>query len=834
MSRDIFQWVRRFAGRDRRRRRGVGLVLGPEPLEDRVVPSGPGTWSTFPASGPSLRWGAPLVALGPLSTGDTFVTAGTNYFFGGTDGTNTFNDTWAIRQDVVLATQMHPATSPPARHDQAAVAFGNKMYIFGGEDGSGNSLSDVWAFDPFADTWQPKPSLQGPGTWPGAFDAVAVAVGPQIIVYGGTVSSGGTSHAADAAAYAYNPSDGSWTKLAADPLGSDPGATAGAFQGKMYVFSSTSSTIESFDPVQNTWTPITVQGTAPTPRAFAAGSALSSIFWLTGGAGSSGDTWQFNFTTDTWTQKASFPDAGVQNQGAAASFNFGIPLLMVYGGRIVNPTTQQSTLESQNPVGRFQGVGGVGAVDNFPAGLPNLVVPHLVVAEPGGSATFALELSGASNSGTVTIPLSSTNPSEGTVSPSQLVFTPGNAVTPQSLTVTGGSDTSPDGDVLIQIQYGPIVSSDPDWNGLTEYVPVIARDLPVFTVGTSGSYDITDHKYSVTQLTGTLPSMLTFDAATETISGTPAAGTANTYPLTFQGEDPSTTIALNLVVAQSSNPSPTLSGINPAAITAGSNDTTITVSGANFLSASTVEFNGAALATTFQSATQLSAVVPAAKLAAAGSASITVVNPGPGGGTSGSVSLTISPGTQAPAVTSNPQDQAASAGGAATFSATATGTPSPTVQWQVSTDKGRTFTDIPGATSTTLSVPATPAADGAQYRAVFTSSVGQATSQAATLSVKNFAPVIEAQPVSMKVAAGSRVTFAVAVTGDPAAAVQWQRSKKGSKKFANIGGATAPTLSLTATTATSGQKFRAVITNKLGTVDSSTVTLTVVKAKRKR
>ena len=217
--------------------------------------------------------GAPIVALGPLSVGNTFVTLGTNYFFGGTDGTNTYNDTWAITQGTVLATQMHPATSPPARHDQAAVAFNSKMYLFGGEDAAGNSLSDVWAFDPIADTWQQQPSQAGAQAWPGGFDAVAVAIGQQIILYGGSVSSGGLAQPAAAFAYAYNPAGGSWTRLSADPLGPDPGATAAAFAAEMYVFSSSSSTIESFDPVANTWSAVAVQGMWPAPREHAAGAA---------------------------------------------------------------------------------------------------------------------------------------------------------------------------------------------------------------------------------------------------------------------------------------------------------------------------------------------------------------------------------------------------------------------------------------------------------------------------------------------------------------------------------------------------------------------------------
>jgi hypothetical protein len=404
------------------------------------------------------------------------------------------------------------------------------------------------------------------------------------------------------------------------------------------------------------------------------------------------------------------------------------------------------------------------------------------------------------------------------------------------ITVTGASDAAPDGDVLFQIQYGPIVSTDPDWSGLTESVPVIARDIPVFNVGAPGNYDITDHKYPVTQLTGSLPSKLSFDPNAQTISGTPDTGTAKTYALTFQGEAPSTTFALNLVVApQASNAVPSLSMISPTAVAAGSPDTTITLTGASFLSTSTVDFNGTPIATTFVSAMQLSAVIPAADLATAGSAAITVVNPSPGGGSSGSATLTISPpASQAPTVTSNPPNQTANSGHTVSFAAAASGTPAPGVQWQVSTDSGNTFTNVAGATSTTLIVSATPATNGDEYRAVFTNSAGQATSQAATLTVKNFAPAIKTEPVSMRVNSGSTVTFTVVVSSDPKATVQWQRARRGSSKFTNIGGATTPTLSFAATTAKNGQKFRAVITNSLGTVDSSIVSLTVVKSKRKR
>ena len=71
-----------------------------------------------------------------------------------------------------------------------------------------------------------------------------------------------------------------------------------------------------------------------------------------------------------------------------------------------------------------------------------------------------------------------------------------------------------------------------------------------------------------------------------------------------------------------------------------------------------------------------------------------------------------------PAVTTNPTSQTLCAGATVTFTAAATGTPAPTVQWQV--DSGSGFTNIPGATSTTLTFATVAGDNGKQYRAVFT------------------------------------------------------------------------------------------------------------------
>jgi hypothetical protein len=89
----------------------------------------------------------------------------------------------------------------------------------------------------------------------------------------------------------------------------------------------------------------------------------------------------------------------------------------------------------------------------------------------------------------------------------------------------------------------------------------------------------------------------------------------------------------------------------------------------------------------------------------------------------------------APQVTLDPSDFSAADGTLVIFTAAASGSPAPTVQWQVSTDGGTTFTDIVGATSPTLTFVAHESQNGYHYRAVFTNSVGIATSLDAILTV---------------------------------------------------------------------------------------------------
>jgi hypothetical protein len=121
---------------------------------------------------------------------------------------------------------------------------------------------------------------------------------------------------------------------------------------------------------------------------------------------------------------------------------------------------------------------------------------------------------------------------------------------------------------------------------------------------------------------------------------------------------------------------------------------------------------------------------------AAGAYTVGVEPAGCSSATSKPVAVTVN---AAPVITSQPLSQTitigqGTSGGSVKFVAGASGTPAPTVQWQVSASGGP-FTNIPGATSPTLSWTPTPSQSGNEYRAVFANTCSSTMTVAAALLV---------------------------------------------------------------------------------------------------
>lgn len=90
------------------------------------------------------------------------------------------------------------------------------------------------------------------------------------------------------------------------------------------------------------------------------------------------------------------------------------------------------------------------------------------------------------------------------------------------------------------------------------------------------------------------------------------------------------------------NPVPLVNApLVPDSAAPGGSDFILTVNGTGFVDGSAVQWNSAALATTFVSASQLTAMVPAANIVTSGTASVSVWSPIPGGGLSNAALFSI-------------------------------------------------------------------------------------------------------------------------------------------------------------------------------------------------
>ncbi len=177
-------------------------------------------------------------------------------------------------------------------------------------------------------------------------------------------------------------------------------------------------------------------------------------------------------------------------------------------------------------------------------------------------------------------------------------------------------------------------------------VPVTIDPAP----GSGGTDPGVCTNYSVTS--GMLPSGLVLDPNTGLVSGTPINGGTYQFTIgcTVNGGQNNGQIATKEFTITIYNPAPAITSLDPASATEGGVAFLLTVNGVNFVTASTVHWNGASRPTTYMSATQVRAEISGADIAAVGTASVTVVNPEPGGGVSAPAGFTINPANRPPTV----------------------------------------------------------------------------------------------------------------------------------------------------------------------------------------
>ncbi|MCK4790865.1 MAG: hypothetical protein KAV87_44425, partial [Desulfobacteraceae bacterium] len=99
------------------------------------------------------------------------------------------------------------------------------------------------------------------------------------------------------------------------------------------------------------------------------------------------------------------------------------------------------------------------------AGITVSPTAGLTTTEAGATASFEVVLE-SEPAADVTLGVSSSDTTEGTASPADLVFTSGNWNTPQEVTVTGVDDAAVDGDQEYTIGTAQAVSADPNYSGV--------------------------------------------------------------------------------------------------------------------------------------------------------------------------------------------------------------------------------------------------------------------------------------------------------------------------------------------------------------------------------
>ncbi len=208
---------------------------------------------------------------------------------------------------------------------------------------------------------------------------------------------------------------------------------------------------------------------------------------------------------------------------------------------------------------------------------------------------------------------------------------PSNNSSVQTATVIATSVADPTKTASVQIKVNPLPF-------------ITALSLPPGNTGSNYTQSVSEtggtEPFIWSIVYGALPPGLNIGSGTGMIGGTPSNG--GTWYFEVQLKDAAGVIAhqpfLSIEVNSTSaagNPIPFLNQpLVPDTVAPGGSAFNLTLNGTGFLPTSTVNFNSTPLSTTFVNQGQLTASVPAADIATAETAAITVANPAPGGGSS--------------------------------------------------------------------------------------------------------------------------------------------------------------------------------------------------------
>lgn len=186
------------------------------------------------------------------------------------------------------------------------------------------------------------------------------------------------------------------------------------------------------------------------------------------------------------------------------------------------------------------------------------------------------------------------------------------------------------------------------------------------------------------------------------------------------------------------------------------------------------------------------------------------------GANNGLIAMQLIPAVTPPSITGHPQSLTVIQGSNATFTVSATGS-TLAYQWRFN------GTNISGATASSFTRTNAQPADAGVYSVIVSNSANSVVSSNASLTVLE-PPVVNADPLSQAIKAGTNVTFVASAVGTAPLKYQWQFYST------NIAGATNGSLTLTGINWSNAGPYVLTVTNAAGFASSAPAMLTVLPA----
>jgi N-acetylneuraminic acid mutarotase len=237
------------------------------------------------------------------------------------------NDFWSYHPATDSWTQVADLPSTPRRN---AIAFSvnNIGYVGTGMDSitasnGGNTLADMWAYDPVTNTWTQKADYPGNGGQ-GVYFATAFSVNNKGYVCCGKV--GSANYISEF--WEYKPLTDSWIQRQSFPGGIRYQLCSFAVNGKGYVGLGVDLDVYrkdfyEFDPLTNQWTQ--KNDFLGSERAAVCTFTLGErgFICLGNDGGYKKDLWEYNPYEDSWSIRADFPASARKNAVAFSIGNVG-------------------------------------------------------------------------------------------------------------------------------------------------------------------------------------------------------------------------------------------------------------------------------------------------------------------------------------------------------------------------------------------------------------------------------------------------------------------------------------------------------------------------------